>query len=484
MIVDLNLPKYHNMTELEATNTMAKEITENTIDRNLLKREIRSYEVSLWTLQDEFITVLKWSDAEQQGRIQEPKMTLNVDGTQNFTFSIPMYLNVLKEQDRFQDVSGDNYSHIEREVNPNWFNNKMKNKVPEDSKWEQFDAGYLLTGMRKIKVIFNKGTNIEQVFEFVITKVTDNHDADQLMCKVECEGLAFHELGKIGYKINLNADNFYVDHDEWYENDGDPATEPRETVQYWCEQCNLIPLPQNTNTILDPTKWYYDIRMYWPSNSSSERLANKIYENEYVSSWSDGLIPTKVESAREKERSVSAENSNIYNITQTIAETFEIYCRYEYRYDENYHIIGKVIVFYNNYLQDEKDVISFLYPYSSKTVTRQIDSTELTTKMYVSPIEDSTTLNGTVNIMNSSANPSSEDYLLDFDYMYTIGAITKEQYDGVHEFEKQMHVFNKELNQLALTINAYEAEKIELEANISVAEEAATLAQEQSQSLI
>ena len=60
-------------------------------DRGILKKEIRSYEVSLWSLQDEFITVLKWSDAEQIGRIENPKMTLNVDGTQKLSFSIPMY---------------------------------------------------------------------------------------------------------------------------------------------------------------------------------------------------------------------------------------------------------------------------------------------------------------------------------------------------------------------------------------------------------
>jgi len=47
----------------------------------VLKKEIRSYEASLWTLQDDFLTVLKWSDVEQKGRIEHPKMTLNIDGT-------------------------------------------------------------------------------------------------------------------------------------------------------------------------------------------------------------------------------------------------------------------------------------------------------------------------------------------------------------------------------------------------------------------
>jgi len=41
-----------------------------------------------------------------------------------------------------------------------------------------------------------------------------------------------------------------------------------------------------------------------------------------------------------------------------------------------------------------------------------------------------------------------------------------------------MHVLNKELNSLALTINAYEIEKIELEADIKVLEESIALATE------
>jgi hypothetical protein len=72
MIVDLNDSRYANMDEPTATHAMAEEITQLTAMRTNLKREVRSYEVSLWTLQDEFITVLKWSDAEQRGRIENP----------------------------------------------------------------------------------------------------------------------------------------------------------------------------------------------------------------------------------------------------------------------------------------------------------------------------------------------------------------------------------------------------------------------------
>jgi len=50
MIVDLNDSRYNGMSELAMTHAMAEDITNLTAMRTNLKREIRSYEVSLWTL--------------------------------------------------------------------------------------------------------------------------------------------------------------------------------------------------------------------------------------------------------------------------------------------------------------------------------------------------------------------------------------------------------------------------------------------------
>ena len=189
--------------------------------RGILKKEVRSYEVSLWTLQDQFMTVLKWSDVEQKGRIEEPKMTLDVDGTQNFTFTIPMYINKWDENANYA-------SRLTKVENPIWYNTQN---------------GNLIEGMRKVKVIFNKMTADEKVFEFIIIKVTEKHEGDIATCEVECEGLAFHELGKVGYKLSLSQDNFEWVYKEWSEKgtwtkyDGTIADyQPLQTLQYWCEK--------------------------------------------------------------------------------------------------------------------------------------------------------------------------------------------------------------------------------------------------------
>jgi len=73
--------------------------------------------------------------------------------------------------------------------------------------------------MRKIKVIFNKWQNStdedrsNSTFEFIILRVQESHESDNLLCHVECEGLAFHEIGKRGYKRSLSTQEF---NDEYY----------------------------------------------------------------------------------------------------------------------------------------------------------------------------------------------------------------------------------------------------------------------------
>ena len=422
----------------------------------MITEELRSYEVSLWTLQDEFITVLKWSNVEQDGRIKNPQMKLNVDGTQTLSFDIPMYL--------YYQEDSSNPGLVKRE-NPIWYNARNKN---------------LINSMHKIKVIFNKDLNqsseerSHSTFEFLITKVTETHEKDQMTCHVECEGLAFHELGKIGYNITLSQDTFILDKKDWDETghwtkyDGTISqVEPIENVQYWCEQCSLQPVPSNIG-LINPTAWYYDIQMNWGSFNTI-RANNIVYENEYVSSWTNELIPQTLENAREKARPIDVKESNIYNITQTIAETFQVYCKYEYGYDDNYHIISKKVIFYNNYL-DEENIISFTYPYSASKISRDMDATGLTTKMYVRPQDDDAVVSGKITIADCSANKTKEDYLMNFDYLYMIGGITKEQYEAIPEFEKKVRELNINLEDLSLQLAAKEKEKIKAEADAAVAE--------------
>ena len=240
-------------------------------DRGILKKEIRSYEVSLWTLQDEFITVLKWSDVEQKGRIEKPIMILKTDGTQTLNFSIPMYVWYVVEDDE---------PHLEKRENPIWYNTQN---------------GNIIANLRKIKVIINKWTEDEGIFEFVITSVQESHENDILTCELDCEGLAFHELGKIGYKINLSDDTFLDVYSKWEETQ--TGTEPIENIDFWCGEYGIGLTKWADNITQNSTEWYYKVDMNWNSFvNGTARDSTKIYEEPYISDWNDDLAPTAVES--------------------------------------------------------------------------------------------------------------------------------------------------------------------------------------------
>ena len=509
-----------------------------TFTTELINEQLRPYEMSLWTLQDSFLAILKAPGIEVKGQIEEPKFTLKSDGTEELSFQVPMYY----------------YKKDEYIENPFWFD-----KI----------YGLLLVGLRKIKVIFNKGTKQEEVFEFIISEVTEEHDKGQLYCQVECNGMAFEELGRIGYKKVLSAETY-----EYFVEDREKEIEelaeknnwtniriqeekekiPLNNINYWCDQLfedtgwtysiqmnwfgydgyalfKIGPNPDveysslvasyinNGIEVLDgeDSSQYYtyggridkaiintlepiiktyddqgnlktaynatvalidtakidqtrlgllgietEATNYWDLTEGEQQQVNayreriglrrydKIYEDEYVTSWeqvkdSTDLIPTDYEKRKEKCRSIDEEKSNIYNITQTIAETFGVFCRYKYHYDHNYHIIKKEVIFYNTFLEEQEGQIDITYPYDTTKITRTMDSSDICTKMFVNQADDSGSPSGILTIANCSANKMREEYLLNFDYLYDTGAITQEQYDYIPEFEAAMFRINTEL---------------------------------------
>lgn len=394
----------------------------------LYEMNLRDYAISIWTLQDVFINVLKGFNSDIPGMIMDPHMTLSDDGTQNLNFTIPMYIK-------------QNGQLIE---NPIWYNTRN---------------GNLIANMRKIKVIFRKTQDEEKIYEFLITQIEESHSDDQLTCSLTCEGLAFHELGKIGYKHELSSDQFLTEYNEWA--DGEKTTpEPINNLQYWVEhQLGIPPLPTEEDAVIDPQVWYYKVDMNWDAYvDSAKRESNIVYEEGYVSSWTDDEAsePKSIVSAHEKLAMLDESESNDYNLTQAIAEKFRVHCRYEYGHDAHYHITSRTIIFYNNFIKEAEGYLGFIYPYSTNDISRSMDSTDIITKMYVRPIEDDSTDSGLITIMDSEANRSREDYIFNFDYLYEIGAIDSDILEDVKKHENELRGYNNLLVPLyekRITIN-------------------------------
>ena len=400
---------------------------------------IRSYEISIWTLQDRFLSVLKWANMSQKGQLQDPEMTLRDDGTEELTFKIPKFY----------------WSGPDKIPNPMWLQVKK----------EPIEAN-----MHKLKVIFNKNDENERVFEFLVVSVDSGHANDEVDISIKAEGLAFHELGKVGYKIALSQTNYELDLQKWID-DGMKGSKPEETIQYWNDKL-FIDSQGNWRT-----NWTYEVQMDWSSYSNNDNKdeskdPHKVYEDEYVSSWQldndTKLVPRYVEGAKEKWRPIEVSNSNLYNITQQIAEQFGVFCRYQYDYDENYQIIGRRVIYYNNYIKDKEGHIDLTYPYSSTSITRTVDNSQVTTKLYVQNVDNDTM--GTISIMEVDANKSKEDYLLCFDYMRDVDGVNADQYAEIEKYEAQMHQYNANLIKIQERIRVLSDQLVELEAKAKVQE--------------
>ena len=495
-------------------------------------KTIRPYEMSVWSLRDAYMATLRAPGIENKGQIEDPELELNTDGTQKLSFKIPMYV-------------------------------RKEGNLVENPRWYDVKHGLLMMGLRKIKLIFNKGTKDEEVFEFLVVNVEEEHGEDgSLYCSVECSGLPFQELGKKGYKISLSNDLYLMEDYEYYDD-----INKRNEEEHWTDeqyQAALAAAPVNNinywcDKVFSQCDWKYSIQMDWatydgyiirrltdPTNSGKlsyvglgvadtailenfgtrnlsvtdyvrvdhqqtvvvddsevntnllveeivsyselsaeeqeginilrERLGlrrnDKVYEEDYVTSWEVGenvLTPTSVEKFKEKYRAVESSASNIYNATQAIAEAFGIYCKYKYHYDDNYHIIGKEVIFYNDFMDELNGVIDLTYEYDLSSVVRSMDSNDICTKLIVAAVDDSDSYSGKRSIMDAAANKSGEDYLLNFDYLYKIGAIEKDQYEEVGIFERKMHVANAAMKELGEAINQLEKDVNEQEANLNLA---------------
>lgn len=424
--------------------------------------------MSIWTLQDSYIATLKAIGENGKNQIQEPKIDLNIDGTQTLSFTIPMY-----------------------------YYNEEGIKV-ENPKWYNTINGNLIASLRKIKVIINKQRAQEKVIEFIITKVTERHEKAELYCDVECEGLAFHELGKTGYKITLSSDDFYAKDLEWFQEDGQiEENQPHATINWWCDQF-LTPYPTNGEAI-DPLTWYYKVDMDWSGYSEFDgsgltaRDSSKIYEEEYISSWdfktktidmgnnqsitiNEKVVPSTEEAYKEKERIVDFSESNKYNLTQDLAEAFGVFCKYEYTYDDAYHIIGRTVIFYNSFLKE--DPIDITYKYDTSSISRNMDGTDIVTKMYVRPVDSDINDSGWITILDVEANKSKEDYILNFDYLYSIGAIDDDAYGEIKNYEMQMREKNIALIPIQEQLTSLNVELPEAQAQQTLAANAIQLDKE------
>jgi hypothetical protein len=183
------------------------------------------------------------------------------------------------------------------------------------------------------------------------------------------------------------------------------------------------------------TKYVYYNKLSESDAVSSIKDLKPIYSKyepgEYTPYYESGSAFTKV-------RSISAKESNRYNILQDLCETFECWMKINVPHepdgsltlDDNFRPIKK-ISFRENV--GRKNSIGFRYGVNSKSIQRTVDSAAVVSKMVVKDNANEFAPNGFCSIARAPDNPTGENFLLNFDHyvrhkLLDFGMLTNDLY--------------------------------------------------------
>lgn len=173
-----------------------------------------------------------------------------------------------------------------------------------------------------------------------------------------------------------------------------------------------------------------------------DQLDVEVNEREYVGQFNE--IPSEYTplTSTEKVRFINIKESNRFNILQTLAETFNCWAVFEINHDfDTGEIIpfdenednGKRVVFKEHLGEDTG--LGFVYGIDLRTVSRNLNSTNIVTKTIVKQNANEFGEDGFCTIARAPENYSKENYILDFTYFINQGlldgnAINRDLYDS------------------------------------------------------
>ena len=172
----------------------------------------------------------------------------------------------------------------------------------------------------------------------------------------------------------------------------------------------------------------------------------------------EDIVPIYNENS-EKVLSISAAQSNCFNILQTIAETFECWIELDVKHDPD---TGYILYDEDGLLQKyinireyvgKDNYAGFKYGINLQSIERDINSDEIVTKLIVDQTQSDYTDEGFVSITNASSNISGESYILNFNYYYSQGLLNKD------EVEKDRLSFIEKISELNADIKAEEEKR-------------------------
>lgn len=272
------------------------------------------------------------------------------------------------------------------------------------------------------------------------------------------------------------------------------------------------------------------IYYYYPKNSDFNSVDDYKYSDksptpidEYQLVYTDQQESEKgIEAGYEKVRSITASESNRFNLLQTLCETFECWLDFKiehessgkiktryvyetktedgYRYEEvdnfvtstdTYRCIGKrqqKEISFKEFVGQENSA-GFKYGINLKGIKRTIDSEGIVSKIVVKDNSNEYAPNGFCSISRAKANPSSENFLYNFTYYINQGLLTLTQvtndlyssgFNGYLGYYTQLSKLNSDRDTLIEEQTQVSNALMEAISNLTVYTSSVTAAEEES----
>ena len=394
-----------------------------------------TYEISLWTHNDVFVSTLVQSGEYYYKEGFSPTFSISTNGEISLSFTIPII---------FFDKSTGQWKD-----NTVWYN-KLRNTG--------------LSNEQKVKLIFDKnkkdsnGKYIHKIYETIITNIEEKRDGQKLLCEVTCSGYAFKWLGKTGYNIVMDSETVLLEEEK-------DNTTIYPNINYWMDKV----FPKNDDGSW-ATDWGYEVRMNY-SGIGTNRDSSKIYEDDDIINWSEtdsGLKPIYNSEPIEKQRFPNIAESNKYNITQDLAELFEVFIKYEFLYEDAanpFKITRGMVVFYNELPEYTEYAIT--YQDNETGLSKTSNSEDITTKLYVPEIETEYSDNGYISIADAPNNITKDNFILNFDYFAQSGQLTTRQINAIPKYQLDIREINTKIDDNTAVRNSVENKIVDCEIEVN-----------------
>lgn len=433
--------------------------------------------ISIFSHEDDYIDLLYSSNEEFEGQITSPVVVEQSTGIKTFSFLIPLKIFI-------------------------------NGKILDNPRWDY------LVNQYKIRVAED-----DRIEEFVMNNFVEKHDEnDQIVMEVSCESLAEFELSKIGYNINFDENSLYIykEGTDPSDSDNSPIGLHTADIHFWNKE------------LLKNTDWTYEVESYYekdnelasdnrqqiPTEEEPYVGTNQFYENDRIIDYDDNNNPIKASSYTIKERIIKESKSNIFNISQTIAENFEVWVGYQISYEDG-KVKEKKILYKNDI--PENSLFSINYTKNLKSASRTIDNSAIVTKLYVTSMDNTNTDSGSVSIADCNKNFMKENYLMDFSWYlgedrsedidvkntellstelgmkfelsefapkYTEAKTTKTTKETIEEYQKNIRARNLYIEDTTLKLSQMQQDLTDLKANYDLYLAARDSAQENVDKLV